>query len=147
MHRRAAGLERDRQHQQAGQQQEADPGKLALLGFGNLELRQARRLNSKTLPRGGALRARDPFSPGSHTGWVAATSAVTNGAILAAIECADQWVRKRIRKLWLSRIKTPTTTSIRKASPISMRRPVPGGVRVAHSFPGTKTLTPKGTRT
>ena len=88
VHRGAAGLERDRQHQQAGQQQEADPGKLALLALGNLELRKAG-LDTKTLPRGRALGPRNALSPGSHTGWVAATSAVTNGAILAAIRCAD----------------------------------------------------------
>src|SRR4029077_17149055 len=108
-HGRAAGLEHDRQHEQAGKQEEANPGKLALLGLGNLELRQAGGLNSKTLPRGRALRARDALSPGSHTGWVAATSAVTNGAILAAIRSADQRADRRIRKLWLSKIKTHST--------------------------------------
>ena len=89
MHGRAARLERDRQHEQAGQQQEADPGKLALLGLWHFQLWQARRLDPKALPRGGALGARDPLTPGFHTGWVAATSAVTNGAILTAIRVPD----------------------------------------------------------
>jgi len=50
VHGAPAGLERDRKDEQAGEQEEADPGKLALLRFRNFELRQARCLDSKTLP-------------------------------------------------------------------------------------------------
>ena len=66
-----------------------DAGELALLRLGNLQLREAGRLDPKTLARGRALGARDALPPGSHTGWVAATSAVTNGSILPAIQVAD----------------------------------------------------------
>src|SRR5712691_10478597 len=147
VHGGAAGLKRDRQHKQAGEQHEANPGKLALLRLGDLELRKARCLDSKALPRGRALRARDALSPGSHTSRVAATSAVTNGAILAAIQCADQWVRRRIRKPWLSRIKTLSTISIRKASPILTRRRAPRVAHVARSYPKTRTSIPRVNRT
>ena len=83
VHRGAAGLKRDCQHEQPSEQQEPNPGKLALLRLGNLELRKSRRFDPKTLPRGRALGARNPLTPGSHTGWMAATSAVTNARILA----------------------------------------------------------------
>ncbi len=89
VHDGAARLERHSQDEQAGDQEAGNPRQLALLTLGHFELRKARRLDPETLPRGRALRARDALTPGSHTGWVAATSAVTNGAILAAIQGAD----------------------------------------------------------
>src|SRR5438445_137738 len=93
VHGGATGLECDRQDEQPGQQQKADSGELALLGLRYLELWKARCLDSKALPRRGALRARDALSPGSHTCRVAATSAVTNGCILA---CGDRQEKGRL---------------------------------------------------
>ncbi|TMF86792.1 MAG: hypothetical protein E6I07_08100 [Chloroflexi bacterium] len=67
MHRRAGPLERDGEHQQASQQEEADPGEFTLLGFRYFQLRQAGCLDPKPLPRGGALGARDALTPGFRT--------------------------------------------------------------------------------
>jgi len=67
VHRRAGPLKRDSEHQQASQQEEADPGEFTLLGFRYFQLRQAGCLDPKALPRGGALGARDALTPGFRT--------------------------------------------------------------------------------
>src|SRR5438132_1999645 len=79
---RAAGRQGHGQRDQGGQSEEADPGKLALLAAGDLELWEPRRLHPEALPRRRALRARQALAPSFHRCAIAATSAGTDADIL-----------------------------------------------------------------